>query len=111
MAAEAELTARYGDRLRAELLFRQAADMATAPAERKALLDRAARCRKPEIRTSCRASRPGPPSGDESDNVEVMHAAFAEDATGGNGAITRPGAIKTTCLSAAGWGNRRYRGP
>ena len=42
MAAEAELTARYGDRLRAELLFRQAADMATAPAERKALPDRAA---------------------------------------------------------------------
>jgi RNA polymerase sigma-70 factor (ECF subfamily) len=42
VAAEAELTARYGDRLRAELLFRSAADLATAPAERKALLDRAA---------------------------------------------------------------------
>ena len=42
MAAEAELTARYGDRLRAELLFRSAADLATSPAERKALLDRAA---------------------------------------------------------------------
>ena len=42
MAAEAELTARYGDRLRAELLFRAAADLATSPAERKALLDRAA---------------------------------------------------------------------
>jgi RNA polymerase sigma-70 factor (ECF subfamily) len=42
MAAEAELTARYGDRLRAELLFRAAADIATSPAERKALLDRAA---------------------------------------------------------------------
>jgi RNA polymerase sigma-70 factor (ECF subfamily) len=41
VAAEAELTARHGDRLRAELLFRTAADMATAPAERKALLDRA----------------------------------------------------------------------
>jgi hypothetical protein len=36
------LTARYGDRLRAELLFRAAADLATSPAERKALLDRAA---------------------------------------------------------------------
>jgi RNA polymerase sigma-70 factor (ECF subfamily) len=41
VAAEAELTARFGDRLRAELLFRTAADMATSPAERKALLDRA----------------------------------------------------------------------
>jgi RNA polymerase sigma-70 factor, ECF subfamily len=43
VAAEAELTARYGDRLRAELLFREAADLATSPAERKALLDRADR--------------------------------------------------------------------
>jgi RNA polymerase sigma-70 factor, ECF subfamily len=42
LAAEAELTARHGDRLRAELLFRAAADLATSPAERKALLDRAA---------------------------------------------------------------------
>jgi RNA polymerase sigma-70 factor, ECF subfamily len=41
MAAEAELTAQYGDRMRAELLFRAAADLATSPAERKALLDRA----------------------------------------------------------------------
>jgi RNA polymerase sigma-70 factor (ECF subfamily) len=41
VAAEAELTARYGDRMRAELLFRAAADLATSPAERKALLDRA----------------------------------------------------------------------
>lgn len=41
VAAEAELTARYGDRIRAELLFRAAADLATSPAERKALLDRA----------------------------------------------------------------------
>jgi RNA polymerase sigma-70 factor (ECF subfamily) len=41
VAAEAELTARDGDRIRAELLFRRAADLATAPAERRALLDRA----------------------------------------------------------------------
>ncbi|HEU4346496.1 MAG TPA: sigma-70 family RNA polymerase sigma factor [Actinoplanes sp.] len=41
VAAEAELTARYGDRLRAELLFREAAGLAISPAERKALLDRA----------------------------------------------------------------------
>jgi RNA polymerase sigma-70 factor (ECF subfamily) len=41
-AAEAELTARVGDRIRAELLFREAADLATSPAERRALLDRAA---------------------------------------------------------------------
>jgi RNA polymerase sigma-70 factor (ECF subfamily) len=40
-AAEAELTARMGDRLKAELLFREAADLATSPAERRALLDRA----------------------------------------------------------------------
>jgi RNA polymerase sigma factor (sigma-70 family) len=40
-AAEAELTARLGDRLRAELLFREAADLTTSPAERRALLDRA----------------------------------------------------------------------
>ena len=42
VAAEAELTARAGDRIRAELLFREAADLATAPAERRALLMRAA---------------------------------------------------------------------
>jgi RNA polymerase sigma-70 factor (ECF subfamily) len=41
VAAEAELTARDGDRIRAELLFRRAADLATAPVERRALLDRA----------------------------------------------------------------------
>ncbi|MFG1607581.1 RNA polymerase sigma factor [Actinoplanes sp. NPDC049265] len=41
-AAEAELTARLGDRLRAELLFRAAADLTASPAERRALLDRAA---------------------------------------------------------------------
>jgi RNA polymerase sigma-70 factor (ECF subfamily) len=41
IAAEAELTARLGDRLRAELLFREAAALATSPAERKAMLDRA----------------------------------------------------------------------
>ena len=42
LAAEAELTARLGDAIRAELLFREAADMATSPAERSALLRRAA---------------------------------------------------------------------
>jgi RNA polymerase sigma-70 factor (ECF subfamily) len=41
IAAEAELTARAGDRIRAELLFRDAADLATSPAERAALLTRA----------------------------------------------------------------------
>ncbi len=41
VAAEAELTARAGDPIRAELLFREAADLATSPAERKALLERA----------------------------------------------------------------------
>ncbi len=41
VAAEAELTARAGDPIRAELLFREAADLATTPAERRALLDRA----------------------------------------------------------------------
>jgi RNA polymerase sigma-70 factor (ECF subfamily) len=41
IAAEAELTARTGDRIRAEVLFRDAADLATAPAERAALLARA----------------------------------------------------------------------
>jgi len=40
-AAEAELTARLGDRLRAELLFREAADLTASPAERQALLGRA----------------------------------------------------------------------
>ncbi|MEV7628900.1 sigma-70 family RNA polymerase sigma factor [Actinoplanes sp. NPDC089786] len=40
-AAEAELTARLGDRIRAELLFRTAADETTSPAERHALLGRA----------------------------------------------------------------------
>jgi RNA polymerase sigma-70 factor (ECF subfamily) len=42
VAAEAELTARAGDRIRAELLFREAADLVSAPAERRALLIRAA---------------------------------------------------------------------
>jgi RNA polymerase sigma-70 factor (ECF subfamily) len=41
-AAEAELSARMGDRIKAELLFREAADLTTSPAERRALLDRAA---------------------------------------------------------------------
>ncbi len=41
VAAEAELTARAGDPVRAGLLFRRAAGMATTPAERTALLDRA----------------------------------------------------------------------
>ncbi len=41
VAAEAELTARAGDRIRAGLLFRRAADLVTAPTERRALLDRA----------------------------------------------------------------------
>jgi RNA polymerase sigma-70 factor, ECF subfamily len=40
VAAEAELTLRHGDRLRAELLFREAADLAQSPAERDALLGR-----------------------------------------------------------------------
>jgi RNA polymerase sigma-70 factor (ECF subfamily) len=41
VAAEAELTAREGDRWRAAALFRQAAAQAHGPAERRALLDRA----------------------------------------------------------------------
>ncbi|MEV6487283.1 sigma-70 family RNA polymerase sigma factor [Actinoplanes sp. NPDC051633] len=40
-AAEAELTARMGDRVKAELLFREAAGLTNSPAERRALLDRA----------------------------------------------------------------------
>ena len=42
VAAEAELTARSGDRVRAASLFRTAADMAGSEPERRALLDRAA---------------------------------------------------------------------
>jgi RNA polymerase sigma-70 factor, ECF subfamily len=42
VAAEAELTARLGDRARAVALFRRAADVARAGSERRALLDRAA---------------------------------------------------------------------
>ncbi|MER7889848.1 sigma-70 family RNA polymerase sigma factor [Micromonospora sp. NPDC094482] len=41
LAAEAELTARQGDRARAVRLFRAAAAMSDAPAERRALTDRA----------------------------------------------------------------------
>jgi RNA polymerase sigma-70 factor (ECF subfamily) len=42
VAAEAELTARSGDRVRAASLFRAAAEMAGSEPERRALLDRAA---------------------------------------------------------------------
>ncbi|SCF21776.1 RNA polymerase sigma factor [Micromonospora mirobrigensis] len=42
VAAEAHLTARYGDAPRAAQLFRRAAELAHGPAERRALLDRAA---------------------------------------------------------------------
>ena len=42
VAAEAELTARSGDRVRAASLFRTAAEMAGSEPERRALLDRAA---------------------------------------------------------------------
>jgi RNA polymerase sigma-70 factor (ECF subfamily) len=41
VAAEAEFTARNGDRVRAEALFREAADLTASPAERRALLGRA----------------------------------------------------------------------
>ena len=41
VAAEAEFTARAGDRARAAVLFRRAADLATSPAERTALRERA----------------------------------------------------------------------
>ena len=42
VAAEADLTARQGDRVRAAALFRQAAAAVASAAERRALLDRAA---------------------------------------------------------------------
>ena len=41
VAAEADLTARHGDRVRAAALFRQAAAIVHADSERRALLDRA----------------------------------------------------------------------
>ncbi|MFC0505598.1 RNA polymerase sigma factor [Micromonospora costi] len=41
LAVEAELTARQGDRARAVMLFRAAADLSDGPAERRALRDRA----------------------------------------------------------------------
>ncbi|WP_245656549.1 hypothetical protein [Microtetraspora fusca] len=41
VAAEADLTARHGDRARAADLFRQAASVAYSEPERRALLDRA----------------------------------------------------------------------
>lgn len=41
VAAEAELTARAGDRVRAALLFRRAAGLVTSPAERASLFQRA----------------------------------------------------------------------
>ena len=41
LAAEADLTARHGDRGRAATLFRQAAAVAHSEPERRALLDRA----------------------------------------------------------------------
>ncbi|MFF3666431.1 RNA polymerase sigma factor [Microtetraspora malaysiensis] len=41
VAAEADLTARHGDRVRAAALFRQAASVAYSEPERRALLDRA----------------------------------------------------------------------
>lgn len=41
IAAEADLTARLGDHVRAAALFRQAAALAYSPAERRALLERA----------------------------------------------------------------------
>ncbi|TMR19225.1 sigma-70 family RNA polymerase sigma factor [Nonomuraea turkmeniaca] len=43
VAAEADLTARHGDRDRAAALFRQAADLSHVETERRALLDRADR--------------------------------------------------------------------
>ncbi|MFC4116146.1 RNA polymerase sigma factor [Nonomuraea zeae] len=43
VAAEADLTARLGDRARAAALFRRAAGLSSAGSERRALLDRAAR--------------------------------------------------------------------
>jgi RNA polymerase sigma-70 factor (ECF subfamily) len=41
VAAEADLTARAGDRARAAALYRQAAEVAHSEAERRALLERA----------------------------------------------------------------------